>query len=59
MELQIRGTIQSIPFVYLGYYYSGQEGSIQLLTYTASNLFDEYRHDFQELLDGFVVASRN
>lgn len=59
MELQIRGTIQSIPFVYLGYYYSGKEGSIQLLTYTASNLFDEYRDDFQELLDGFVVASGN
>lgn len=59
LELQIRGTIQSIPFVYLGYYYSGKEGAIQLLTYTASNLFDEYRGDFQELLDGFTANQRD
>lgn len=59
LELQIHCTIQSIPFVYLGYYYSGKEGAIQLLTYTAANLFDEYRGDFQELLDGFTANPRD
>jgi hypothetical protein len=52
---QIKGTIQSIPFVYYGYYYTGKEGSIQVLTYTAQNLFSEYEKDFVDFLDGFSI----
>jgi hypothetical protein len=53
--LQIKGTIQNISFIYFGYYYSGKEGTVQILTYTAANLFDEYKGDFEEFLNGFVL----
>lgn len=53
---QIKGTIQSIPFEYYGYYYTGKEGTIQVITYTAQNLFSEYEKDFVDFLDGFTVG---
>lgn len=53
--LQIKCTIESIPFRYYGYYYVGKEGTIQVLTYTAENLFIEYEKDFQDFLDGFTI----
>jgi hypothetical protein len=53
--LQMKGTIQGIDFVYFGYYYSGTGGTVQLLTYTAESLFEEYRNDFEEFLNGFEV----
>ena len=54
--LQMKGTIQGIIFVYFGYYYSGKEGAVQILTYTAENLFEEYQSDFEEFLNGFEVV---
>ena len=55
MVLQIKGSVQGIGFVYFGYYYVGPEGTFQLLTYTAANLFDEYKPQFEQLLDGFTL----
>jgi hypothetical protein len=55
LMLQIEGTISGIPFTYLGYYYTGEHGSIQVITFTGRNLFAEFRPDFEELLNGFVV----
>lgn len=52
--LQITGTTQGIPFHYYGYYYAGKAGTIQVLTYTGENLFDEYKAELEELLNGFV-----
>jgi hypothetical protein len=54
--MQLKGTIQGIPFVYLAYYYAGKEGSIQVLTFTGENLFSEYRTDFEEFLNGLVIG---
>lgn len=54
--LQIAGTIQGISFRYFGYYYTGAAGTIQLITYTSSNLFEEYQPDFEDLLDGLVLT---
>lgn len=51
MEVHIKG----IPFTYLGYYYGGLEGTIQVITYTGQNLFDEYRKDFESFLNGLRV----
>ncbi|HEY2294905.1 MAG TPA: hypothetical protein VGM86_29730 [Thermoanaerobaculia bacterium] len=55
LVLKLKGTISELPFFYYGYYYSGKEGTIQALTYTAQNLFDEFKPDFEELLNGLVV----
>ncbi|MCE1229778.1 MAG: hypothetical protein LWX11_09885 [Firmicutes bacterium] len=55
LHMQIRGTIQGIPFIYFGYYYTGKEGCIQMITYTTNNLFDEYKKDFTDFLNGFTI----
>jgi len=52
VELQPR---VGIKFIYLGYYYSSPKGTIQLLTYTSSNLLDEYKKDLKEFLNSFIV----
>jgi hypothetical protein len=55
LMLQIEGTVSGIPFTYFGYYYTGEYGSIQVITFTGRNLFTEFKPDFEELLNGFVV----
>ena len=56
LALQIAGTLHGLSFAYFGYYYGGPEGAYQVITYTAANLFEECRKDFEELLDGFVLT---
>jgi TIR domain len=54
--LQTTGTIQGTPFTYYGYYYGGPEGTLQVVTYTASNIFDEYKQDFDDFLNGTQIG---
>ena len=53
--LVIDGTIHEIPFRYYGYYFSGKQGTIQFLTFTGQNLFDRYKAEFTELLNGLEI----
>jgi hypothetical protein len=53
--MEINGTIQSIKFTYLGYYYSDASGSTQLITYTATNLVDKYKSEINDFLNGLVT----
>ncbi len=53
--MRMNARIQGIDFVYLGYYYSDESGSTQLLMYTGQSLFDEYRSKMEEFMNGFVV----
>lgn len=55
LMLQMSGTMQGIEFTYLGYYYSNDAGTVQLVCYTAQNLIDAYRKDAEALLNGLVV----
>lgn len=50
----IEGTTQGISFVYHSYYFSGKGGAVQVVTYTGANLFDEYKPEMEEFLNGFV-----
>lgn len=52
--MQMEGTIQGIRFGYLGYYYSNEGGTVQLITYTAQNLMKQYESEIEELLNGFM-----
>jgi hypothetical protein len=52
LMLRLEGHIKEIPFTYLGYYCGGSSGTIQLITYTGQNLFDEYHQDFENFLNG-------
>ncbi|NVO21003.1 MAG: hypothetical protein HXX13_14980 [Bacteroidetes bacterium] len=56
--LQMEGTISGIRFVYLGYYYSDKNGSLQFLTYTSSNLLARYRSEMESLLNGLVIMDK-
>ncbi|HET8648134.1 MAG TPA: hypothetical protein VFO85_21740 [Vicinamibacteria bacterium] len=59
LAMQMEGTIQGIPFTYYGYYFSGPQGSLQLLTYTGSNLFAEYKPEFEDFLNGLTPPVRH
>ncbi len=54
--MQLEGTVQDIPFTYLGYYYSSPKGSIQFVAYTSQSLLKEYRSDMEELLNGMTIT---
>jgi hypothetical protein len=56
LNLQFKGTIQGIKFVYFGYYFSNEKGTVQYLTYTSSNLFAEMKNLCEELLNGLVLV---
>jgi len=53
--MQMEGTLQGIKFVYLGYYYSDSNGSVQFLTYTSKNLLSQYKEEMESLLNGFII----
>ena len=57
--LQIKGTIRGVAFTYFGYYYSNNYGSVQIITYTGQNLFEEFQNDFEEFLNGFEVIDND
>ena len=52
LMMQMSGTVQGIKFVYFGYYYTFEKGSVQFLSYTALNLFETYAKDMETLLNG-------
>ena len=52
----VNATIKGTPVTYMGYYYGGQGGTVQVLTYTARNLVNDYGPDFIEFLNGFRVS---
>ena len=54
--LIIEGTTSGVAFTYYGYYYSGKSGIVQIVTYTGQNLFEEYKPDFEDFLNGFEVV---
>jgi hypothetical protein len=53
--LQMKGSAEGVKFTYYGYYYSNPKGTVQFLTYTAQNLFDNYLKDIEDFVNGFVV----
>ena len=53
--MEMKGTLQGIKFMYLGYYYSDDSGSTQFLAYTGSSLVGKYKSEINDFLNGFVV----
>lgn len=55
LMLEMSGTISGINFAYKGYYYSNENGTIQIILYTAKNLLkQEYSQQAEDFLNGFV-----
>jgi hypothetical protein len=55
LVLQTEGTARDGPFVLYGHYYAGKQRAIQVITSTRPELFEQYRADFTNLLNGFVL----
>jgi hypothetical protein len=56
LSVQIEGTLEgAIPIVYLGYYHSGQTGTVQVVASTTKPLFEKYQSDLWELLNGLEI----
>jgi len=53
--MEMAGTIRSIKFKYLSYYYSNSAGSTQYITYTAQNLVSKYITEIDTFLNGFTI----
>jgi hypothetical protein len=51
--LKIDALVDGIPVSYLNGYFSTRQGTFQLITYTAYNLFDRHRNELMELISGF------
>jgi hypothetical protein len=55
VALEMTGKIQSIDIYYYNYYYSGPEGSIQLLCFTTAKASDGLKPKMEDLLNGLVI----
>ena len=54
--LEMKATIEGLDFVYYGYYYTGAEGTLQVMTWTTSNLSDKYRADADVVLGTLKIG---
>lgn len=54
LMIQMSGTTQGIKFKYYSYYYSSEQGVVQLITYSSLNLFETYKKQMEEFLNGFI-----
>jgi hypothetical protein len=54
--LKINGKMNNVPFIYYGYYYGGEEGAIQIVTFTGQKLFKKYEQEFTIFLNGLVIS---
>lgn len=57
LKMRMEGTIDGIKFAYLGYYYSNETGTVQLVLYTGANLMDVYENDAIDFLNGLSTFS--
>ena len=54
LYIVMEGTMQSIKFTYLGYYFCDSSCTTQYLIYTVSNLVKKYKKDIDDFLNGFT-----
>lgn len=56
MFLNIQGKYRSAPLTYLNYFYAGEEGTVQIYTWTLQASAEKYERDMLNLLNGFDLA---
>lgn len=55
--VKTKTSLNKRPVIYCGYYYGGEHNSVQILTYTTTDLLSKYERDFMEFLNGFTVSN--
>lgn len=58
IRLTVEVDVDEVPLTFHNAYYSGPAGSIQVLTWTGRNLFDEMKPEMEKFLDGLVVLKK-
>jgi len=53
--VKIEAEVNEVPMVYWGYFYGGEYGTVQVVTYTEKDLLPKYEKEFLELLEGFTI----
>jgi hypothetical protein len=53
--LEMEGTSDGVPLKWIGYVWSGQRGTLQAYAFTGRSLFEEFRTELTEFLNGLVV----
>lgn len=53
--MQLDVNAKGVPLTYVIYYHGGPAGSLQIVTFTARNLIQEYRSELEEFLNGLTV----
>ena len=56
--LTFTGTIMGIKFVYFGYYYSNINGTVQLVSFSSLQYFDNIKKELENFLNGFVEIEK-
>lgn len=56
VSLRVLAAPKGIPLTYWGYYYGGDAGTVQVLTYAGRASFERYEADLGELLDGLRIG---
>jgi len=55
--LQMQIQTDGVEYSFLGYYYTDKRGSIQAVTFTFSNLFEEHKQAMTEFLNGLTITA--
>lgn len=55
--LEMSGTVQGIKFRYMGYYFSNEKGTTQLLSYTTEAMYNAASKKLETFLNGFAVIN--
>ena len=56
--IKLQGTLQGIKFGYLGYYFTNDNGTTQLLSYTSQQFFGSMEKELEIFLNGLVEISK-
>lgn len=56
--LEMHGSFAGTKLYFNGYYFSNENGTIQLLTYTSPNLGKTYRAEMETFLNGFAAFNK-
>ena len=51
----MEGIIDGLSVFYCGYYFSNDQGTTQLVTYSTTNLFDSYKSEIEKFLMDLLI----
>lgn len=54
-SLKLHATVATVPMIYWGYFYVGEGGTVQVVTYAEKSRFSEYEQSFKDFLNGLTI----